>query len=37
MKTMDRYDHLFPSDNHKAAMDAIAGEFMLKGLSRSLR
>jgi len=26
--TMDRYGHLFPSDNHKAAMDAIAGELM---------
>jgi len=26
--TMDRYGHLFPSDDHKAAMDAIAGELM---------
>ncbi|MDB9704108.1 site-specific integrase [Rhodospirillales bacterium] len=26
--TMDRYGHLFPSDNHKAAMDVIAGELM---------
>jgi integrase len=26
--TMDRYGHLFPSDNHKAAMDAIAGELI---------
>jgi integrase len=26
--TMDRYGHLFPSDNHKAAMDLIAGELM---------
>jgi integrase len=26
--TMDRYGHLFPSDNHKAAMDEIAGELM---------
>jgi hypothetical protein len=25
---MDRYGHLFPSDVHKAAMDAIAGELM---------
>ncbi|HVT26636.1 MAG TPA: site-specific integrase [Lacipirellulaceae bacterium] len=24
--TMDRYGHLFPSDDHKAAMDAIAAE-----------
>jgi integrase len=26
--TMDRYGHLFPSDDHKAAMDAIARELM---------
>jgi integrase len=26
--TMDRYGHLFPSDDHKAAMDAIAGELI---------
>lgn len=26
--TMDRYGHLFPSDDHKAAMDAIAGKLM---------
>jgi integrase len=26
--TMDRYGHLFPSDDHRAAMDAIAGELM---------
>jgi integrase len=26
--TMDRYGHLFPSDDHKAAMDAITGELM---------
>jgi integrase len=26
--TMDRYGHLFPSDDHKAAMDAIAVELM---------
>jgi integrase len=26
--TMDRYGHLFPSDDHKAAMDAIAGDLM---------
>jgi integrase len=26
--TMDRYGHLFPSDDHKAAMDVIAGELM---------
>jgi integrase len=26
--TMDRYGHLFPSEDHKAAMDAIAGELM---------
>ena len=26
--TMDRYGHLFPSDDHKRAMDAIAGEPM---------
>ena len=26
--TMDRYGHLFPSDDHKVAMDAIAGELM---------
>ena len=26
--TMDRYGHLFPSNNHKAAMDTIAGELM---------
>lgn len=26
--TMDRYGHLFPNDAHKAAMDAIAGEFL---------
>jgi integrase len=26
--TMDRYGHLFSSDNHKAAMDSIAGELM---------
>lgn len=26
--TMDRYGHLFPSDDHKTAMDAIAGELM---------
>jgi hypothetical protein len=25
---MDRYGHLFPPDDHKAAMDAIAGELM---------
>lgn len=24
---MDRYDHLFRSDNHGAATDAIAGQF----------
>ncbi len=28
VKDMDRYGHLFPSDDHKAAMDAIAGELM---------
>ena len=28
MLTMDRYGHLFESDNHKAAMDRIASEFM---------
>jgi integrase len=26
--TMDRYGHLFPSDDLKAAMDAIAGELL---------
>ena len=26
--TFNRYGHLFPSDDHKAAMDRIAGEFM---------
>ena len=26
--TMDRYGHLFPSDDHKAAMDEIAGELL---------
>jgi integrase len=26
--TMDRYGHLFPSDDHKLAMDGIAGELM---------
>ena len=26
--TMDRYGHLFPSVDHKAAMDAIADELM---------
>ena len=26
--TMDRYGHLFPSDDHRVAMDAIAGELM---------
>jgi integrase len=26
--TMDRYGHLFPSENHKQAMDVIAGELM---------
>ncbi len=26
--TMDRYGHLFPSDDHKAAMDILAGELM---------
>lgn len=26
--TMDRYGHLFPSDDHKAAMNAIAEELM---------
>jgi integrase len=26
--TMDRYGHLFPSDDHKAALDAIAGELL---------
>ena len=26
--TMDRYGHLCPSDDHKAAMDAIAGKLM---------
>ena len=26
--TMDRYGHLFPSEDHKAAMDAIAGELL---------
>jgi hypothetical protein len=26
--TMDRYGHLFPSDDHKAAIDATAGELM---------
>jgi len=26
--TMDRYGHLFPSDDHEAAMDVIAGELM---------
>jgi hypothetical protein len=25
---LDRYGHLFPSEDHKAAMDAIAGELM---------
>jgi hypothetical protein len=25
---LDHCGHLFPSDNHKAAMDAIAGELM---------
>ena len=29
--TMDRYGHLFPSDDHKAAMDAIAEELMMCG------
>jgi hypothetical protein len=28
MEVMDRYGHLFPSDNHRAAMDAIAGGLM---------
>ena len=28
VKTHDRYGHLFPSDDHQAAMDAIAGELM---------
>jgi integrase len=27
--TMGRYGHLFPSADHKAAMDAIAGELMV--------
>lgn len=35
MVTMDRYGHLFRSDNHAAAMDAIAGEFA--GPGRALR
>lgn len=26
--TMDRYGHLFPSEDHRVAMDAIAGELM---------
>jgi integrase len=26
--TMDRYGHLFPSDEHKSAMDVIAGELL---------
>ena len=26
--TMDRYGHLFPSEDHKTAMDAIAGELL---------
>jgi integrase len=26
--TMDRYGHLFRSDDHKLAMDGIAGELM---------
>jgi integrase len=26
--TVDRYGHLFPSGDHKAGMDAIAGELM---------
>jgi hypothetical protein len=26
--TMGRYGHLIPSDDHKAAMDAITGELM---------
>ena len=26
--TMDTYGHLFPSDEHKAAMDVIAGELL---------
>ena len=26
--TMDRYGHLFPSDNHNVAIEAIAGELM---------
>ena len=26
--TMDRYGHLFPSEDHKAAMDTIAGELL---------
>jgi hypothetical protein len=28
LTTFNRYGHLFPSDDHKAAMDAIAAEFM---------
>jgi|AP82_1055514.scaffolds.fasta_scaffold306429_1 hypothetical protein len=33
--TMDRYGHLFPSDDHKAAMDAISGELIGCGIPSS--
>jgi hypothetical protein len=33
--TMDRYGHLFKSDSHRHAMDAIAQQFVAAGPERS--